>query len=443
MRIWEIAKPLCIKGKVLALRGYAKGNEMMDKVSFLQKPLHKKIVWSVIGFVLLWIVFPSGNGSKHSGLAFKESDFKRESSSKEMFYVKDGKDDGFKKVVPNLKRMPKTLSLEPLCNTFDPELASQHKKGTAYLNTESGFHCVVIYVGDGYVIVKPDSNVMYGNHCGYIETDDEYIEGQGLRAGFYALVGRRKVPLVNGSTRSMYAYVKLDKKSNQVALDAVTYNNNAVAAAEKENSRRYYAKKKHDVEVRNNAIDKALSRIAAKFKIRPIVEQLHLPSELKAKRTTFSLKDNIINYAQYGLKTKKVEELQQAIEKGNWRDLVELSGRVGIVYATPEYVRYQGEGSPEEIAESIMEYCLSGWRNLHCSNSALGKNVRHYAFISVAPDLGKAEKISIEDEGDRFIVPIRLCADVYVVPESEKDLLALLNEPSKLVSEFQKRYGSN
>ena len=38
---------------------------------------------------------------------------------------------------------------------------------------------------------------------------------------------------------------------------------------------------------------------------------------------------------------------------------------------------------------------------------------------------------------------VALCADVYVVPNSEKDLLALLNEPSKFVSEFKKRYGSN
>ena len=58
----EIATTICIKAKALALQGYTKGNELMDKVSFLQKPLHKKIVWGVLGFVLLWVVIPFGGG---------------------------------------------------------------------------------------------------------------------------------------------------------------------------------------------------------------------------------------------------------------------------------------------------------------------------------------------------------------------------------------------
>ena len=58
----EIAVPLCIKGKELALTGYAKGNELMDKVSFLQKPLHKKIVWGVLGVVALWLLLLIGGG---------------------------------------------------------------------------------------------------------------------------------------------------------------------------------------------------------------------------------------------------------------------------------------------------------------------------------------------------------------------------------------------
>lgn len=431
MRIWEIAKPLCIKGKVLALQGYAKGNEVMDKVSFLQKPLHKKIVWSVIGFVLLWIVFPSGNGSKHSGLAFKESDFKRESSSKEMFYVKDGKDDGFKKVVPNLKRMPKTLSLEPLCNTFDPELASQHKKGTAYLNTESGFHCVVIYVGDGYVIVKPDSNVMYGNHCGYIETDDEYIEGQGLRAGFYALVGRRKVPLVNGSTRSMYAYVQLDKKSNQVALEAVAYNNEAKTAAEKENGRRFQAKSKHDAAMWVETFEKALTRSFLKFKVRPISEQIHIPEELKLKNVSFTLKEQ--NRFLVEGHSMKLDQVQQFVREHKWRELCGLLGGAG----------YSGVGDPDENAEIIMMRCLLGKRDVRCASETHGKDIMNYVFISVVPGLERAERISVSWGTNQHDFAVALCADVYVVPVSEKAMLALLNEPSRFVSEFKRKYGSN
>ena len=52
----EIAMPVCIKAKALALQGYAKGNELMDKVSFLQKPLHKKIVWSVLGAMAMFFL---------------------------------------------------------------------------------------------------------------------------------------------------------------------------------------------------------------------------------------------------------------------------------------------------------------------------------------------------------------------------------------------------
>lgn len=66
----EIAVPLCAKGKEMALRGYATGNELMDKVSFLQKPLHKKIVWGVVGaiFIMLvsWLLFPGSNGPENA-----------------------------------------------------------------------------------------------------------------------------------------------------------------------------------------------------------------------------------------------------------------------------------------------------------------------------------------------------------------------------------------
>ena len=58
----EIAMPICLKCKSLALQGHAKGNDMMDKVSFLQKPLHKKIVWGALGAIALWIVLPIGIG---------------------------------------------------------------------------------------------------------------------------------------------------------------------------------------------------------------------------------------------------------------------------------------------------------------------------------------------------------------------------------------------
>ena len=44
------------KGTAQAQAVYAKGNELMDRVSFLRNPLYKKIVWGVLGLVVLLAV---------------------------------------------------------------------------------------------------------------------------------------------------------------------------------------------------------------------------------------------------------------------------------------------------------------------------------------------------------------------------------------------------
>lgn len=44
------------KGTAQAQAVYAKGNELMDRVSFLKNPLYKKIVWGVLGFIVLLTV---------------------------------------------------------------------------------------------------------------------------------------------------------------------------------------------------------------------------------------------------------------------------------------------------------------------------------------------------------------------------------------------------
>lgn len=68
----EKAKELAAKGKEKARALYNKGNELMDKVSFLKNPLHKKIVWGVAGalcVLVVWILlgglFGSGERSGH------------------------------------------------------------------------------------------------------------------------------------------------------------------------------------------------------------------------------------------------------------------------------------------------------------------------------------------------------------------------------------------
>lgn len=70
-------------GKAGAQAAYAKGNELMDKVGFLKKPLHKKIAWGVLCLLALLVIgriFGCGGSQspfevvKESMLAMTEGD---------------------------------------------------------------------------------------------------------------------------------------------------------------------------------------------------------------------------------------------------------------------------------------------------------------------------------------------------------------------------------
>ena len=49
----EQAKTLAKQGKEKALSVYKKGNDMMNKVSFLKSPARKKVAWGIIGVIAL------------------------------------------------------------------------------------------------------------------------------------------------------------------------------------------------------------------------------------------------------------------------------------------------------------------------------------------------------------------------------------------------------
>jgi len=438
----EIAVPLCIKGKELALTGYAKGNELMDKVSFLQKPLHKKIVWGVLGVVLIWIMLPSGGGSGSNGLVLKEADFKAESSSKEMFYVKNGKDDGLKEVVPNLKKLPKGLSLHTLCGGFNPELEEErHTKGVAYLNDEGNtfYHCVVVHVGDGFVIAEPNDKGMYGDYCGYIETDDEYVDGQQLKTGFYVLTGKKKVPLPRGASRSMYAFKRMDAKSNKLALDTLDYNIKAEEAAKEENARRFEARK----EKRNKDIGKAFAKESKRFVIRDMKEQLHLPPELKSKSDCFIVQTRTdMNPMLLGESVQvtsiewvnghwmSLKELEAMVKGGKWEELVKRTGFMS------------DECPPDDYASNLVAYLMQGRRTLSSSNARLGKSHFDYSYITIVPGWKEIETAAtLNDAGGAFRISVRLCDDLYIVPAEDKDYFAKFSDPKEFVGEFAKKYG--
>lgn len=222
----------------------AKAIDAKNKIISTWESGRKGKVIVITGGILCALVLKSCFfGGSSPAYCFSEDDFEKECDTDQMFYVKSGKDDGLKDVVPNLKKMPSMLKADTsLCSAFNPGLEEEcHHKGWAYYNDPeypTGYYCQVIHVGDGWVVVKPNSLSMFGNYLGYIETDDSYIEGQNLNAGFYVFVGTQKVPLANGSSKTMHAFVKIDSKSNEIAVEAVRYNLNALVAADEENKKR-------------------------------------------------------------------------------------------------------------------------------------------------------------------------------------------------------------
>ena len=88
----EIAMPICLKCKSLALQGYAKGNDMMDKVSFLQKPLHKKIVWGAMLCLIVsaFCLFIGGSDDYADPYKFVEMMVKEDMFARKDFYHDNG-----------------------------------------------------------------------------------------------------------------------------------------------------------------------------------------------------------------------------------------------------------------------------------------------------------------------------------------------------------------
>ena len=224
-----------------------------------------KVILCGVTLLVLWLFFPScdSDSKKADGLTaksggssarlklkklrdtdalFYEGSFPQGTSEIE-FEDQYNTEGRYKSVAPNVIVLPDTVSLKNLCGSFNPDLEDYRKKGVAYFNDPNGtYYCVVVHVGRGYVVVKPDSTSMYGHCYGYIETDDEYVEGARLKLGFYTYLGTtKKVQLVNGSSHTMYAYQKMDDGIAAELIKAIKYNGKACEAAENENSRRAYA----------------------------------------------------------------------------------------------------------------------------------------------------------------------------------------------------------
>lgn len=197
----------------------------------------------------------------------------------------------FESISPNLIVMPQNLSLISLLANFNPDLKMQgyRHKGLSYFLNGAIVESEISHVGSGYVIVRPAGYFcsVYGNHSGYIVTDDEYVEGDALKTGFYTYTGTKTVPLANGSSRTMYAFAKLDERLNRKALEAVEYNQNAVAAAKNEIERRQRRERKEFDRDPAAQTDKMLRKALADYdydrEYSMLMTKVHVSGALKGR----------------------------------------------------------------------------------------------------------------------------------------------------------------
>ena len=303
----EGRKNLAAKAKVAAMTA-------KDKTIALWKSGTKGKVALCIGAILIsWFVISSCNGSSDTkGATAKSSGgkamlrLKKLRNTDALFYEgpfpqgtsgidfedKYNAYGDYKSVAPNVIVLPDSVSMNNLCGCFDPELEDWRRKGTSYLNDPNdAYHCIVDHVEHGHVIVKPNSISMYGNDFGYVETDDEYVEGARLKLGFYTFLGTtRKVPLTNGSSLTMYAFRKVDDKVATELIKAIEYNGKACEAAEKENvnrnSKAIEQKAKDDQKFVSNldaGVDEVFRKALAEYDDTSWKSHIHVSGALKGK----------------------------------------------------------------------------------------------------------------------------------------------------------------
>jgi len=286
-----------------------------DKTVTLWKSgIKGKVILCGVALLVLWIFFPScdsgskktdgstvKSGDSRAGLELKklrdtdalfyEGSFPQGTSGIE-FEDQYNTEGRYKSVAPNVIVLPDTVSMKNLCGSFNPDLEDYRKKGVAYLNDPNDtYYCVVVHVGRGYVVVKPDSSSMYGHFYGYIETDDEYVEGARLKLGFYTYLGTtKKVQLVNGSSHTMYAYQKMDDGIAAELIKAIKYNGKACEAAETENANRNHKagnqKAKDDEKFVSNldkGVDGLFRKALAEYDDIAWKSHIHVSGALKSK----------------------------------------------------------------------------------------------------------------------------------------------------------------
>ena len=237
----------------------------------------------------------------------------------------------------------------------------------------------------------------------------------------------------------MYAFKRLDEKSNKLALDVLDYNSKAEEAAKEENARRFEARK----EKRRNEIGKVFSKEAKRFGVRDIKDQLHLPPELKDKPDIFVVQTRTdMNPMLLGENVQitsvewvnghwmSLKELETMVKEGKWEELVKRTG-------------FMSDDCPsDEYAKNLVDYLMQGRRTLSSSNAKLGKSHFDFSYIAIVPGWKEIENATmVNDNGGVFRISVRLCDDLYIVPSEDKDWFAKFSTPNDFVTAFAKKYG--
>lgn len=113
------------KGVAQAQAVYAKGNELMDRVSFLKNPLYKKIVWGVLGLIVvlaIGLIFRCGSSMspfdvvKETMVAAAEGDL--ETFFKHV-YIKDEMQEKLSKASDAELELLEKQIVKEYCKVFD------------------------------------------------------------------------------------------------------------------------------------------------------------------------------------------------------------------------------------------------------------------------------------------------------------------------------------
>ena len=452
-----------------------------DKTVTLWKSgIKGKVILCGVTLLVLWLFFPScdSDSKKADGLTaksggssarlklkklrdtdalFYEGSFPQGTSEIE-FEDQYNTEGRYKSVAPNVIVLPDTVSLKNLCGSFNPDLEDYRKKGVAYFNDPNGtYYCVVVHVGRGYVVVKPDSTSMYGHCYGYIETDDEYVEGARLKLGFYTYLGTtKKVPLVNGSSHTMYAYRKMDDGIAAELVKAIEYNGKACEAAENENANRNYKagnqKAKDDEKFVSNidkGVDELFRKALAEYDDIAWKSHIHVSGALKGKvkisdaaKWRWIVNGQTQEMAFADFKKKMEKEGGTKYLKDNGTPLESLTGM--FVANTTDAVLEHANGVFKSRRYQLKIDCAAGTGSFVCYKVEADSEGAIYSIIPVSSESDMTFQIynslaPFEKQNIQFYI-IDRSKDADMIAQWEETT----NSPEtakKIIKMFNKKYG--